>query len=548
MNTLSSPPLPAPNLSISDRLDELARQKHRLDFIPEESLKKLFPKPNLIAARGNLYQRPVELFTDSRQVIPGSVFFALDGLRTDGHRFIQEALSRRALAIVSERPLPADLPITAIQVRDIRQAIATAARKFYGTPDKKLTMVGVTGTKGKTTLTYLMRHILKSANVHCGMLSTIENDLGRQTMPASRTTAEAIDLSRHLSKIVENGCRHAVMEVSSHGLEQGRVLGMGFEVAVFTNLTPEHQDYHGSMENYFNAKKKLFTGEVGPKPKRIVINLDDPYGKRLFEELSEAQKNADNLLTYGHSAACDIQIESEMGNNLGSEFIIKIGSGDRYKYKGTLPMIGPHNLMNAAGAVTAAYGLGLSVKDAVASLAEFEGVPGRLEKINCGQSFDVIVDYAHTDEALRCTLESLRAIYPEPKRIITVFGCGGNRDQFKRPRMTEAAMRLSDFAIATADNPRREKLEDIFEMMKKGVVEGRAIEFITERRGAIDRAFSLAQPGDCVMIAGKGHETYQEFDDIIVPFDDRAVARELLRSASQDSKQILWNCDEMMSI
>lgn len=507
-----------PNVSVADSMTELFRRHQQKLFRPVKTLRELFP--DVVAAQGDLGRTPSELTRDSRRVIPGAVFFAIDGERQDGHAFIPEALSRGAIAVVSERPMPADFPAVAIQVPSMKHALADAARRFWGMPDKKLTLLGVTGTKGKTTTTYLLRHLLQAADFDCGMLSTIENDLGLRPMPASRTTADAVDLAAFFAQMRANSATHAVMEVSSHSLEQGRVMGLGYEVALFTNLSPEHMNYHQTMEEYYLAKKKLFSGEMGQRPKLAVINLDDPYGQRLAGEIHEKTE----VITFGHLPACDLQIENSRVMREGSSFTLKLGNR-RYDVKTKL--VGEHNILNIAGALAAAYALGISVKDSVAALESFAGVPGRLERIEKGQAFEVLVDYAHTDESLRQTLEALRKIYSG--RLITVFGCGGNRDTTKRARMTRVAMQLSDVTIATADNPRREKLADIFKMMRDGVTGGKPIDFIESRREAIELALKTAHPGDCVLIAGKGHETTQEFADAIVPFDDRQVAREILR-------------------
>lgn len=518
---------------IGNAMSELFRRSQRNNFTPTQTLRELFPDiPNF---SNNLSQIPVELTTDSRRVIPGSVFFAVDGNRQDGHDFIPDAISRGAIAVVSQHSLAEQIPassgVAAIEVTDVHRAIAIAAARFYSQPAKKLSMIGITGTKGKTTSTFLTRYLLQSSSAVVGMLSTIENDLGERVMPSSRTTAEAIDIAGYLRRMCDSGCTHTVMEVSSHGLQQRRTFGIGFEVAIFTNLAPEHQDYHKTIEDYFNAKKKLFNGENGPLPKKSIINLDDPWGQRLYAELCETYKNSEDILTYGHLDACDLQIVEEMGDSQNTLFTLKLGNR---RYRATMPIIGPHNVMNSVAALSTIYALGKNLKNAIEALSKFPGVPGRLEKIKSPQPFDVIVDYAHTAESLDCTLKSLRQIYPQPRRIITVFGCGGNRDTFKRPRMTTAAMQSSDITIATADNPRRENLEDIFAMMKTGILPQRSIEFIANRRDAIGRAISLAEPGDCVLIAGKGHETYQEFADVVVPFDDRTVAREFLSCCSND--------------
>lgn len=516
MNTKTKVNSYAPNMA--DAMNELYRRTQRRFGRQLKTLRELFP--DVVAVSGNMSLSPSDLTRDSRSVVPGSVFFAQKGHKMDGHDYIQEALSRGALAIVSERPLPHDLPAVGVQVPSIAHAMSDAARRFWGMPERKLTLIGITGTKGKTTTNYLVKYLLQNVEGDCGMLSTIENDLGGKVIPATRTTVDALDWSGYMAQMVENGCRNATMEVSSHSLEQGRVLGLGYEVAIFTNLGHDHLDYHGTIENYYVAKRKLFDGSVLPRPKTAVINLDDAYGQRLQGEIHEKVET----ITYGHLPGCDLRIEEEKTTQQGSTFVLKLG---HRRYNVELPLLGAHNIMNAAAALAGAYALGLNLKECMGALKNFAGVPGRLERIEMGQPFNVVVDFAHTTESLKQTLQTLRQV--TTGKIITVFGCGGNRDTTKRPKMTQVAMQLSDATIATADNPRGERIEEIFGMMKAGVVAGKKIEFIADRHEAIERALAMAQPGDCVLMAGKGHETTQIFADAIIPFDDRVVAREALR-------------------
>jgi UDP-N-acetylmuramoyl-L-alanyl-D-glutamate--2,6-diaminopimelate ligase len=493
-----------------------------------KTLHELFPDTTFV--RGNMLTAANELTLDSRKVTPGTVFFAVKGTLKDGHDFIPEAISRGAVAIVSEEPfsqnlreLASDGKTTFIQVPSLRHAMAEAAQRFWEMPQNKPSLFGITGTKGKTTTTYLVRHLLKAAGKETGLLSTIENDLVGRKIPASRTTATALDIAAYMAEMVKNGCTNAAMEVSSHALDQGRVLGLRFDAAVFNNLQPEHLDYHGDMENYYLAKRKLFDGTTIARPKISVINLDDSYGQRLQTEIREKNK----IITFGTCSACDLLAENIRMLRDRTLFTLSFGNES---LEVNLPLLGHHNVMNALAALGCAYACGIIIKDSTAALENFTGVPGRLERVDCGQDFDLIIDYAHTEESLRQAISALRKVYSNG-RIITVFGCGGSRDAFKRPKMTTAAMELSDFTIATADNPRRESIQEIFAMMETGIIKEIAdkIEFIESRREAISHAIYLARAGDCVLIAGKGHETYQEFADAIVSFDDREVAREILK-------------------
>lgn len=511
--------------SLNQSLNELFRRSQLRNHRNQKVLKQLIP--DALSISGNHRMLPSDLCCDSRRVSPGAVFFAVSGTNLDGNKFIPDAIARGAAAIVTDKQPTHQYPATTVLVKDVRTSMAHAARRFWGMPEKKLDCVGITGTKGKTTTAYLLNYLLKNAGEDTGVLSTIEYNVGERALPSPRTTPDSIDTYAYLCEMVKNGCSHAVMEASSHALTQGRLIGLPFQVALFTNLSSEHMDYHTDMEDYYQAKRTLFTGELSQRPKTAVINLDDPFGQRLFGEIHERVE----IITFGTLPACDIQLEDFSCCHEGSEFTVRLA---RRHYKGWLPITGKHNLMNAMGALAAAYALGLNIKQAVASLENFEGVPGRLERIAHDQPFEVIVDYAHTDEALRCTLEALRPLYKG--RLITVFGCGGNRDQSKRSRMTTVAMQHSNVTIATADNPRGESLAQIFDHMKEGVIPGQPIDFIADRSDAIAHAFEIAQPGDCVLIAGKGHETYQELSDCVLPFDDRSVAREHLSQISATPK------------
>lgn len=506
-----------PNLSGSpDSLPPASRSL--LPMAP--SLSDLFSDGEIAASRGPL-DRPISgIVMDSRRVVPGSVFFALPGLRTDGSTHVAEALSRGAVAVVSNSaPAAAPAKVTFVQVADPRAALARAARRIHRAPDRDLRVVGVTGTNGKTTVSHLVKHFLEDGP-RVGLLGTINYDLGARTVPSFKTTPEAPDIFGMLAQMRDAGCREAVMEVSSHGIDQRRVLGMEFAAAVFTNLTQDHLDYHGTLENYFLAKTRLFTGEVGRVPPVCAINCDDAHGRRLIDMIPP---DASRVIGYGESAQARVRAEDVQLGFKETTFTLIWPEG---RARVRSPLLGRYNVSNVLAAVATAYGLGRNPHAFLARLAVFPGVPGRMERIEEGQSFNVLVDYAHTDDALRNALGMLRPI--TPGRIICVFGCGGNRDRAKRPLMTRAVEDGADVALATADNPRGETVAAIFDDMRPGVTHPEKFTWIEDRRRALSLALDLCKPGDCLLVAGKGHETYQEFADTITPFDDRQVVRELI--------------------
>ena len=484
------------------------------------SLSDLFADGEILSSRGPL-DRPVSgIVMDSRRVVPGSVFFALPGLRTDGFTHVAEALSRGAVAIVSAAaPAAAPAKVTFLQVADPRVALARAARRLHRAPDRDLAVVGVTGTNGKTTVTHLVKHFLEDGP-RVGLLGTINYDLGARTVPSFKTTPEAPDIFGMLAQMRDAGCREAAMEVSSHGIDQRRVLGMEFAAAVFTNLTQDHLDYHGTMEAYFQVKARLFTGEVGRVPPVCAINQDDTYGRRLA---GMVPAGASRIVTYGESADAMVCAEDVALGFKETTFTVVWPEG---RARVRSPLLGRYNVANVLAAVAVAYGLARNPHAFLARLAGFPGVPGRMERIEEGQAFNVLVDYAHTDDALRNALGMLRGI--TPGRVICVFGCGGNRDRAKRPLMTRAVEDCADLAIVTADNPRGETVAAIFDDMRAGVTRPEKFTWIEDRRRALSLALDLCRPGDCLLVAGKGHETYQEFAVTITPFDDRQVVRELI--------------------
>jgi UDP-N-acetylmuramoyl-L-alanyl-D-glutamate--2,6-diaminopimelate ligase len=491
-------------------------------FTMAPKLSDPFPEGEILAVKGSL-DRPISgLVMDSRRVVPGSVFFALPGRRTDGSSFLDEAVTRGAVAIVSSR-LPAHPPgkVTCIQVADVRATLARVAQRFYRFPDRDLAVAGVTGTNGKTTVTHLLKHLL-NGDQKVGLIGTISYDLGARTVPSFRTTPESLDIYGMLAQMRDAGCRQAVMEVSSHGIAQDRVRGLQFAAAVFTNLTRDHLDYHGTLEAYFDTKVRLFTGDVGPVPGVAVVNLDDPHGERLMARLAVAAPGA-RIVTFGEHPRADVRAEQVALGYRDSRFrlVWPQGAADVDS-----PLIGRYNLSNLLAAMATAWALGRDPAVLARRVRAFPGVPGRMERIEEGQPFNVLVDYAHTDDALRNALAMLRAI--TPGRLLVVFGCGGSRDRTKRPLMVRAVQEFADLAWATADNPRAEPIAGIFADMRAGVTAPERIAWVEDRRRAISLALDEARAGDCLLIAGKGHEGYQEFADTVIPFDDRQVVRELI--------------------
>ena len=455
---------------------------------------------------------------DSRRVKPGAVFFAISGEKTDGHEFVSSALDSGAIAVVSEHPAPRQPATPWIRVPRIRRALATASRNFYGHPDSRLKLVGITGTNGKTTTSYLIESILSAAGIVAGVLGTIEYRLAGRTLPAVNTTPESLDLVSYLAELAASGGKAAVMEVSSHALAQERIWGIHFAAAVFTNLTRDHLDYHKDFESYFAAKGRLFEGLGASPPEVAVINLDDPWGARLLD-LPFPRR-----LTYSLDSDAKVKVRRFVQRPDGLEATFSTPEGE-LKVKSAL--IGRANLYNIAAATAAAIGLGVpggKIQEGIQNLAS---VPGRFERVDLGQPFLVIVDYAHTDDALRNVLRTAREL--TRGRLTVVFGCGGDRDRAKRPLMGEAAGSLSDLAVLTSDNPRTEDPVAIINDALVGLQKaGKPYLVEVARERAIEKALGSAREGDVVVIAGKGHETYQILKDRTIPFDDRQVARRVL--------------------
>lgn len=507
-------------LPLATRLAAAESGRMSDSFPAHTCLKSLFEGLAVESFSGEEKKRVTCIITDSRRVVPGALFFAFKGLRTDGNQYIDEAIERGAVAIVSEVAAKVPAHVSYIHVAHVRETLAHVSRRFYQSPDEALEIAGITGTNGKTTVAMMTQHLFsKAAQQKAGLLGTIHYDLGSRTLPSYKTTPESVDIYGMLQQMKEAGCERAVMEVSSHGAEQSRVHGLRIPLMAFLNLTQDHMDYHETMESYFEAKAQLFTGATGNTPQVAVINIDDAYGRKLLERIPETTQ----VITFGLSSDAMVRAEAiELGAN-GSTFNLVWPDG---KARIATKELGSYNVSNILAALSIGIGAGLDIAPLLEPFTSFPGVPGRMERIEEGQPFNVLVDYAHTDDALRNALTMLKDITTE--RLLVVFGCGGNRDRDKRSLMTAAVQSLADESWATSDNPRKETVEAIFEDMQSGVSQPDQIHFVGDRRRAISLALDAARPGDCVLIAGKGHETFQEFADTVVPFDDRLVARELL--------------------
>lgn len=461
------------------------------------------------------------LIADSRRVSPGAAFFAVAGLNTDGNKYVEEAAHRGANVVVSEKPAPKYFPSTWIQVSNMPEAMGAAAKSFYANPDEAMQIYAVTGTNGKTSVSWMVQKILNDSGKKCGLIGTIHYDLGGRCLPASRTTPEALELHAMLNQMRNSGCRAAAMEISSHSISQKRANGIHIDCACFLNLTQDHMDYHKTMESYFQTKASMFTGALGNLPKNVVLNFDDPRGKDIAKLLSPSQKLTSFAID---DPSADIRAENLDMKPGFSTFTLVYPEG-RIE-SAAVKMPGHYNVSNALAALAMIYATGGDIKEAVKSLASFKGVPGRMQKVASPAKFDVFVDYAHTDDALKNGLSMLRKVVKG--KLLVVFGCGGKRDRTKRPLMTRVVQEYADIAWATSDNPRGENLAQIFADMKAGVIDETRIAFVEDRRRAINLAIDAASDGDCILIAGKGHETFQELGDTIIPFDDKRVAEELL--------------------
>jgi UDP-N-acetylmuramoyl-L-alanyl-D-glutamate--2,6-diaminopimelate ligase len=448
----------------------------------------------------------------SSSVTPGTLFFCVRGFTSDGHDFAADAVDRGAAALVCERPLGLGVP--EVIVPDARAAMPAVAARFFGDPAKELRVVGITGTNGKTTTAFLVRALLEAAGVQTGLLGTVKSIVGGREEPVERTTPEAIDLQATFHRMLDAGDRACAIEVSSHALELGRAEGIEFACRVFTNLTQDHLDFHETMERYYLAKRRLFE-EPGPPS---VVNLDDEYGRRLAREIEQP-------VTYAIDHDADYRARDVRFDPAGSSFVCETPDGE-LAIETRLP--GLFNVQNSLAAIAAARALGVGPEPIGRGLAEADRVPGRFEPVDEGQQFTVLVDYAHTPEALENVLRAAREI--TSGRLHVVFGAGGDRDRAKRPLMGAAASELADRVIVTSDNPRSEDPDAIVDEVLTGT--SGDVEREVDRRRAIALAVESARPGDVVVIAGKGHEQGQEFEGgRKEPFDDVTVAREALRTA-----------------
>ncbi len=465
---------------------------------------------------------------DSRKISQGNIFFAMKGAHTDGTEFAKQAIEKGAVCVVSETKIN-DCNCTNIIVDDILDTMAKISAKFYDYPDKKLTVIGVTGTNGKTSITYMTESIFKKLNTDIGVIGTISYRYGDVVIDAPNTTPQSLDLYKMMAEMVKRNIKYLIMEVSSHSLVLGRVSGIEFDMAVFTNLTQDHLDFHKTMDNYFNAKKMLFSSlstNLKNNKKFAIINFDDFYGKKLLEDtdITATKVSYSTCSKYGnlYCFAKDVSLNSEYSSfNLESAF-----GNAQIKTN----HVGMHNIYNILAVFGICMAIGLDFNKVVECLKNISGAPGRLERVNGSKDFSVIVDYAHTDDALKNVLSAIKSL--NPAKIITVFGCGGNRDKTKRPKMAKVACSMSDFVFITSDNPREENPVEIVEDVEAGAKEINKTNYkvVVDRKEAIKEAIISANKNDVVLIAGKGHENYQIIGRTKIHFDDRETASEILKN------------------
>lgn len=482
----------------------------------------------VLETQGNTQVRVTAITDDSRAVRPGSLFVAVKGEQADGHQFISAAVKAGAAGLVAQQQV-AGLSIPFVRVADSRKALGLLGGRFYGNPSARIRMIGVTGTNGKTTTTYVCKTLLEAVGRQVGLIGTVAYQIGAETIPASHTTPGALELQQLLAKMVDRGCTTAVMEVSSHALAQDRTSGCEYDVAVFSNLTQDHLDFHHTMEEYFQAKLRLFTGLTGTrKPnKRAIVNSDDPSGIRM-KALCPAP-----VWTYGLKGKADLCAENVRLSLGGTTFTSATPAGS---FPIESHLVGEHNVYNLLAAIGVALHEGATPDQVRQAVTHVTNVPGRFERVIAGQRFTVVVDYAHTEDALVRLLTAATAL--KVGRIITVFGCGGDRDRRKRPQMGRAAVQYSDVVILTSDNPRTEDPLAILQEVEIGVADALrqrpTVQYqkVADRREAIGVAVREARPGDMVLIAGKGHEDYQIIGTKKFHFDDREVAREAIAQLS----------------
>lgn len=482
-------------------------------------LRDIIPHLDKPAVAGSLDTEITGFAYDSRKVGPGIAFVALRGSKADGHEYIPKAIELGAAAIICEQAPPEEVSVPWVHVRHSRKALADAAAALNGHPAKGLTLAGVTGTNGKTTTAFLIHHLFNAAQLRSGLLGTVFYDLGGEQVPATHTTPESLEIQGLLATMRDNGCRACAMEVSSHALDQDRTHGLPFAAAVFTNLTQDHLDYHVTMEKYFEAKVRLFEQAAAEPKSALIINADDSWGRKLIQRFEHTGR----VTKYGFGVGCDFRAVNVRYDLTGTTFELE-ARGRSFLVRS--PLIGDFNVYNTLAALATAYGVGLNLREAVSNMQKAPQVPGRMERVSENSRFHVYVDYAHTPDGLVNALRTARAL--RPRRIITVFGCGGDRDRTKRPKMAAAAEAGSDICVLTSDNPRTEDPQRILDDAKAGFARPKNHAIIADRRDAIRAALEGAWDGDLVLIAGKGHEDYQDIQGKKHPFDDRRIARQLL--------------------
>ena len=467
--------------------------------------------------KGNLDVSINSINYDSRKVKDGDMFVCIKGFKSDGHNFIDAAINNGAKVIVCEDEADVKDGITLIKFKDTRKALAKIGAKYYDNPCDKLNIIGVTGTNGKTTTAFMIKNILESCNEKVGLIGTIANYIGDEKLETERTTPESLELQELFRNMVDKDVKYCVMEVSSHSLELDRVYGVDFEVGIFTNLTRDHLDFHKTFENYYKAKYKLF-----PRSKTSIVNIDDKYGVRITEDLQK--ENITNFITYGIRNKADIMAKNEKLENM--DILFDLVTKDKTE-RVLLPIPGEYNIYNALGAISACKVLGISLEDIKEGLKHVV-VPGRCERAARGHKlpYEIIIDYAHTPDGLENILKTAREF--TRGRLISVFGCGGYRDKVKRPQMGKIGTDLSDVAVITSDNPRSEEPNSIIDDIIAGIEKDNYIR-ITNRHEGIEKAMEIAEDGDVIVIAGKGHETYQILNTGTIHFDEREVIEEILK-------------------
>lgn len=479
--------------------------------------------------------KPLSLLTDdSRRVIPGCCYVAVKGTQFDGHTAISGAIEAGAVAIVAETPCTEQATKTGVcwvQVKDTHEANGLLMSAWNGFPSQQLVTLGVTGTNGKTTISFLTNAIFRATWQRAGLIGTILYDDGARRSPSHNTTPGCAELQAMLSDMVKNGCRAAAMEVSSHALHQHRTTGTDFRVGIFTNLTQDHLDYHGTMEEYYQSKKLLFTRMAANKAVKstAVINVDDEYGRRLAEELRPIMK----VRTFGLAKDADFRAEPKIISLKGSQYELVYNNKS---YLVRTPLIGEFNVSNSLAALAGAVAAGVNIRDAITCLAQSPQVPGRMELVSSVNNVQCFVDYAHTPDAVENVCRTMKQLCRQG-RVFTIFGCGGDRDRTKRPLMGEAAARYSDVCIVTSDNPRTENPETIIDEIMPGIPKEKQHR-ITDREEAIRAALKLARPGDCILIAGKGHENYQIFADETITFSDSAVVAKYYEELNPEGRSV----------